>query len=119
MPKKKILPITIKVQKQDPTDEGWQFVVWLGDEEARTEHIVTLDREYWDRLTKSVGTPADIIKKSFEFLLKKEPQEAILKSFDLRVIRRHFPDFEKEIIPEEPYLEARPALSYKGKKKHK
>ena len=119
MPKKEIISVNVKVQKQDPTDDGWQFTVWLGDEEARTEHIVTLDRDYWDRLTKSVGAPADIIKKSLEFLLKKEPQDAILKSFDLRVVRRHFPDFEKEIIPEEPYLEARPTLGHKKKKKHK
>ena len=105
MPKKKSL--LIKVQKQDPTDEGWQFVVWVGEEEAKTEHIVNLDREYWQKLTKGVGAPADLIKKSFEFLLERESSESILKLFDLRVIKKYFPEFEKEISPVEPYLVAR------------
>lgn len=106
MPKKK--PIPVKVQKQSPTDEGWQFIVWLGEEEDKSEHIVVLDREYWQKLTKGVGSPADLVKKSFEFLLKRESRGSILKSFDLRVIRKYFPEYEHEITPEEPYLEARP-----------
>ena len=105
MPKKK--PVLVKVQKQSPTDEGWQFTVWLGEEEERSEHIVVLDRDYWQKLTKGVGAPADLIKKSFEFLLSREPKESILKSFDLRVIKKYFPEYEKEIIPKEPYLVAR------------
>jgi hypothetical protein len=109
MPKKK--PVIIKVHKQSPSDDGWQFVVWLGEGEEKSEHTVSLDREYWHKLTKSVGAPADIIKKSFEFLLKKESQASILKSFDLRDIKKHFREFEKEIIPEEPYLEARKKIS--------
>lgn len=105
MSKKK--SVSVKVQKQSPTDDGWLFTVWLGEDEERTEHMVVLDREYWEKLTKGVGTPADIIKKSFEFLLQREVQGMVLKSFDLRVIKKYFPEFEKEIIPEEPYLEAR------------
>lgn len=105
MSKKK--PPAIKIQKQAPTDEGWLFTVWLGEEEGKSEHIVALDREYWQKLTKGVGAPADLIKKSFEFLLKREPPESILKSFDLRVIKKYFPEYERAITPEEPYLEAR------------
>ena len=97
----------MKVQKQSPSDDGWQFVVWVGEEEGRTEHLVALDREYWQKLTKGIGAPADLIKKSFEFLLKREPKESILKSFDLHTIKKYFPEYEKAIMPEEPYLEAR------------
>ncbi len=100
-------PVKVKVQKQSPTDEGWEFVVWIGDEESRSEHTVALDRDYWHKLTKSIGTPADLIKKSFEFLLNREEQDLIFKSFDLREIKKYFPEFEKEITPDEPYLEAR------------
>ena len=105
---------SIKVQKQSPTDDGWQFVVWVGEipdsgEERKniTEHLVTLDTDYWKKLTRGVGAPADLIKKSFKFLLKREPKESILKTFDLRVIKKYFPEYEREITPAEPYLEAR------------
>lgn len=104
----------VKVQKQSPTDEGWQFIVWVGefsrpDAERNniTEYIITLDREYWQKLTGGVGTPADLIKRSLEFLLKRESKESILKSFDLRLIKKHFPEYEKEIAAGEPYKIAR------------
>ncbi|MBI2035977.1 MAG: hypothetical protein HYT12_04860 [Candidatus Liptonbacteria bacterium] len=97
----------IKVRKQSPADDGWQFIVEVGEEEGKQEHTVLMDRDYWQKLTKGVGAPADLIKKSFEFLLKREPKESILKSFDLRDIKKHFSDFEREIAPTEPYLEAR------------
>ncbi len=106
MPKKPRIE-TVKVKKQSPADDGWQFVVEVGDDDKKQEHTVVMDRDYWQKLTKGVGAPADLIKKSFEFLLKREPKESILKSFDLREIKRHFFDYEREITPAEPYLEAR------------
>jgi hypothetical protein len=35
----------------------------------------------------------ELVKKSFEFLLKREPKESILKEFDIMVIRKYFPEF--------------------------
>jgi len=37
------------------------------------------------------------IKKSFEFLLEREPKESILPRFNLRVINQYFPEFKEEI----------------------
>ena len=34
---------------------------------------------------------------AFEFLLEREPKEFILSRFDLPVIGRYFPEFEREI----------------------
>ncbi|MFP4384841.1 MAG: hypothetical protein ACLFST_05240 [Spirochaetia bacterium] len=39
----------------------------------------------------------DLIKKSFEFLLKRESKESILSSFDLPTIQRYFPEYERTI----------------------
>jgi hypothetical protein len=37
------------------------------------------------------------VRKSFLFLLEREPKESILRSFDLTVISRYFPEYEREI----------------------
>ena len=37
------------------------------------------------------------MKRSFQFLLEREPKESILKQFDLQVIGRYFPEYEREI----------------------
>ncbi len=37
------------------------------------------------------------MRSSFGFLLEREPKESILGTFDLRVIGRYFPDYEREI----------------------
>jgi len=38
----------------------------------------------------------DLVKRSFEFLLEREPPGSILKSFDLAVIQRYFPEYDRE-----------------------
>ena len=42
-------------------------------------------------------SPEDLIRRSFEFLLEREPKESILSRFHLSVIGRYFPDYEREI----------------------
>jgi hypothetical protein len=37
------------------------------------------------------------VTESFRFLLEREPKESILGSFDLTVIGRYFPEYEREI----------------------
>jgi hypothetical protein len=37
------------------------------------------------------------VRRSFEFLLAREPKESILRSFDLPVIGRYFPEFVRVI----------------------
>jgi len=39
----------------------------------------------------------ELLAKSFEFLLEREPNTSILSSFDLPVIGRYFPEYEQEI----------------------
>ena len=37
------------------------------------------------------------MRACFAFLLEREPNESILSSFDVGVIARYFPEFEREI----------------------
>jgi hypothetical protein len=37
------------------------------------------------------------VRAAFAFLLDREPKEAILARFDVAVISRYFPEFEREL----------------------
>lgn len=58
---------------------------------------VTLDNNYHGQLTDGKISKEDLIKKSFEYLLKQESPEYILKEFDIKVIANFFPNFPDEI----------------------
>ena len=49
------------------------------------------------RLAPGADDPVDLVRRSFAFLLEREPKESILRSFDLPVIGRYFPDYERTI----------------------
>jgi hypothetical protein len=40
---------------------------------------------------------AALVKRSFEFLLAREPNTSILREFDLSTIERYFPEYAREI----------------------
>jgi hypothetical protein len=62
-----------------------------------TTHTVTVEPSYHEKLTGK-GVPAeDLVKKSFNFLLERESNTSILRSFDLPVIGRYFPEYESSI----------------------
>jgi len=64
---------------------------------AKTTHKVTLKPSYYEKLTGKRVTPAVLVEKSFEFLLERESNTSILRSFDLPVISQYFPEYEKVI----------------------
>ena len=74
-----------------------EFLVIVNEGSSKTEHNVELDNEYYQKLTKVKITKEDLIKKSFEFLLKRESKESILSRFNLKVIKRYFPEYEEKI----------------------
>ena len=62
-----------------------------------TTHNVTLRPSYYEKLTDKRVTPAVLVEKSFEFLLERESNTSILRSFDLPVIGQYFPEYERVI----------------------
>ena len=73
------------------------FRVRVTEGKTETLHRVTLKAEDYDRLAKGKVEPSELVRRSFEFLLENEPKESILARFDLSVIGRYFPQFEREI----------------------
>jgi len=84
----------IEVEKLDET----RYRVHLTDSESQSSHQVTLQAEDRNRICGARIGPEELIRRSFEFLLEREPKESILRRFDLSVISRFFPKFEAEMM---------------------
>ena len=87
----------IRVTELSQREDGWTFFVELGHGDGLVEYMVDLDREYWTRLTNRRVEPSELIIKTFDFLLDKEPKELILRKFNLSDISARFPMYEDEI----------------------
>lgn len=87
-------PIAIECRPEGP---GWRCTVTVGDDAAATSHDVRVERDVLERLAPGAVGPDDLVRASFEFMLAREPRESILRSFDLTVIGRYFPEWEAEI----------------------
>jgi hypothetical protein len=74
-----------------------EFVVTVSEKETTTEHAVTLDDGYYEDLTGGKIAKEELIERSFEFLLDREPKESILSEFNLKIINNYFPEFEGKI----------------------
>jgi len=83
----------IEVEKFD----GSHFRVRVIEAGSVSTHQVTLDPKTRAKLAGDAVEAEELIRKSFEFLLEREPKESILSRFDVSVIGRYFPDYEKEI----------------------
>lgn len=64
---------------------------------SATTHIVSVKPDYVEKLVGNKVPTEVLIKKSFEFLLERESNTSILRSFDLSVIARYFPEYEREV----------------------
>ncbi|ODS33134.1 MAG: hypothetical protein SCARUB_01758 [Candidatus Scalindua rubra] len=62
-----------------------------------TTHTVTVTPSYYERLTDKLVKPEELVEKSFEFLLEREGNTSILRSFNLSVISQYFPEYERTI----------------------
>ena len=94
--------VRITVNTSSPTgDNIWSYNVEITESNGsgtQTRHKVIMDKEYYTRITNGIIIgPEDFVKKSFEFLLKREDKDSILKEFDIKQISDYFPEYEQEI----------------------
>ena len=88
--------VNVLVQRKEG---GWLCDVSVEQGDERSRHAVTVsaaDAQRWgggDQLAEV----ADLVRRSFEFLLEREPPGSILREFDLSVIQRYFPEYETRI----------------------
>jgi len=73
------------------------FEVTVRDANGETLHHVTMARATYESLSSGKSAPERCIEAAFRFLLDREPKESILRRFDVTVISRYFPEFEREL----------------------
>ncbi len=86
----------IEVRKTDHGDT-YELQVIVKEGRGESRHRVTLRKADYERLSGGKVSPEALVTESFRFLLEREPKESILRSFDLTVIGRYFPEYEREI----------------------
>lgn len=83
---------TVSLKKLDDTT----FEVTVLDGSA-TNHIVTVQPDYAVRLVGRTVPVEQLVSRSFDFLLEREPGASILRRFDLSAIARYFPEYQQVI----------------------
>jgi len=73
------------------------FEVTPSDGFSESRHITKLTDVYYNHLAKGRISKEELIKRSFEFLLKEESRDSILPKFGLREIKKYFPDYEDNV----------------------
>ena len=84
---------TIDVEETRPGE----FRVSVHERGSQSAHTVSVDAAYARKLGGNDVDTAALVRRSFEFLLEREPKESILGTFALPVIGRYFPEYEREI----------------------
>jgi len=80
-----------------PEAAGWRCSVAVGEGAGATRHDVRVGEEDLRRWGRPGEAPEQLVARAFDFLLAREPASSILRSFDLAVISRYFPEFDREI----------------------
>ena len=86
---------TLKIDSSK-SENGWIFKVTVSNGTS-TVHNVNLTNDYYNHLSLTNVNPDELVEGSFKFLLEREPKEMILRTFDIQIISRYFPEYEKKI----------------------
>jgi hypothetical protein len=79
-----------------PGADPLAFDVEVAEGRGATRHRVTLSAADFARLAAGAA-PERMVEAAFRFLLDREAKESILSRFDVSVIARYFPEFEREL----------------------
>ena len=72
------------------------FVVSI-ESSINSNHIVTLNDDIHNEMTKGFKSKEELILFSFKFLLERENNTSILSNFNLEIIQNYFPEYKNEI----------------------
>jgi hypothetical protein len=78
-------------------DDPLEFEVIVREGNGETRHQVSMSQATCTRLSAGRHTPERCLEAAFRFLLDREPKESILRRFEVAVISRYFPEFEREL----------------------
>lgn len=83
--------------RAERSGDGWVCDVEVEHAGETTRHTVTVSRSELARWGRGDDQAAveDLVRRSFAFLLEREPANSILRRFDLGVIQRYFPEYDQ------------------------
>ena len=67
-----------------------------------TKHRVRVTDAVHADLTNRAISKVDLIERSFEFLLEREPNTSILSEFNIETINRYFPEYRSYLHLQDP-----------------
>lgn len=87
--------VTVAVRR---SGERWVCEVAVDQGGETTTHTVTVTAGDVARWGRGDGATAveDLVVRSFHFLLEREPPDAIMRTFELSVIPRFFPEYDEQ-----------------------
>ena len=68
------------------------FLVEVNDK-VKTSHNVVIHDKVYQQLTNGIISKYELLEKSFEFLLDREPNTSILTNFEIQIISHYFSDY--------------------------
>jgi hypothetical protein len=78
--------------------DGWACSVRVREDRGATDHEVAIrPADASAHGVRGVDDAERLVRETFTFLLEREPKESILRTFDLSVVGRYFPEFDREI----------------------
>jgi hypothetical protein len=73
---------------------GLIFDVMVRDARGESRHRVTIQADEVRRWARFGAEPSRCVEAAMRFLIDREPKESILSAFDMRLVRRYFPEFD-------------------------
>ena len=88
--------LTVRAERKD---DGWVCDVQVEARGESSRHSVTVSAAELARWGGGDDEAAveDLVRRSFDFLLEREPPSSILPRFDLSVIQRYFPEYDQQM----------------------
>ena len=88
---------TITIQSETKHEDRWAYQVKLTDNSSEHDYDVTLSQSDYQLWSPNQLPPSAVMKAAFEFFLEREPATSTLAKFDCAIIRRYFPEVDREL----------------------
>ncbi len=87
----------IDVQSETEGANNWSYQVRVTEGDDGHDYRVTLSWSDYDLWSRGRVAPQRVVQAAFRYLLEREPASSILSKFDCSIIRRYFPEVDREL----------------------
>lgn len=87
----------IEIGPEQEEASRWTYAVRVFDAGRTHDFDVSLSFADYDHWSHGRVAPSRVVEAAFAFLLEREPPASILAKFDCSVIRRYFPEVDREL----------------------